>query len=76
VLRGAAMPAALVEAAFISNPKEEAKLRDEDFRRKVAQAVAMGVRRYFASVVSTPRRRAADQDFSSRESAPIHNRPR
>jgi len=76
VLRGAAMPAALVEAAFISNPKEEAKLRDEDFRRKVAQAVAMGVRRYFASVVSTPRRRAADQDFSSRESAPIHHRPR
>ncbi len=76
VLRGAAMPAALVEAAFISNPKEEAKLRDEAFRRKVAQAVAMGVRRYFASVVSTPRRRAADSDFSSRESGPIHHRPR
>ncbi len=76
VLRGAAMPAALVEAAFISNPKEEAKLRDESFRRKVAQAVAMGVRRYFASVVSTPRRKAADQDFSSWESRPIQSRPR
>ena len=71
VLRGAAMPAALVEAAFISNPKEEQKLKDAAFRRKVAQAVAMGVRRYFASVVTTPRRRAADQDFSSRESGPI-----
>ncbi len=76
VLRGAAMPAALVEAAFISNPKEELKLRDAAFRRKVAQAVAMGVRRYFASGVSTPRRKAADQDFSSWESGTIQNRPR
>jgi len=60
VLRGAAMPAVLVEVAFISNPKEEAKLREAPFRKKVAEAIALGVRRFFAAVSSTPRRKAAD----------------
>lgn len=49
VLRGAAMPAVLVETAFISNPREEAKLTDPAFRRRVAQAITRGVRRYFAA---------------------------
>jgi N-acetylmuramoyl-L-alanine amidase len=48
VLRGAAMPAVLVEVAFISNPKEEEKLKDAAFRAKVADAITLGVRRYFA----------------------------
>jgi N-acetylmuramoyl-L-alanine amidase len=48
VLRGAAMPAVLVETAFISNPREEAKLRDAAFLKRVAQAITRGVRRYFA----------------------------
>jgi N-acetylmuramoyl-L-alanine amidase len=56
VLRGAAMPAVLVETAFISNPKEEAKLGDPLFRRKVAQAITRGVRRFFAAGVSLARR--------------------
>lgn len=60
VLRGAAMPAVLVEVAFISNPKEEAKLREESFRRKVSEAISLGVRRFFAAVSSTPRRRTAE----------------
>jgi N-acetylmuramoyl-L-alanine amidase len=47
VLRGAAMPAVLVETAFISNPKEEAKLRDPRFIHRVAQAITRGVRRFF-----------------------------
>jgi N-acetylmuramoyl-L-alanine amidase len=57
VLRGAAMPAVLVEVAFISNPKEEAKLKDPAFRAKVAEAITLGVRRYFAETNGSVRRR-------------------
>ncbi len=56
VLRGAAMPAVLVEVAFISNPREEAKLRDPAFRAKVADAITLGVRRYFAGTNGGVRR--------------------
>jgi N-acetylmuramoyl-L-alanine amidase len=49
VLRGAAMPAVLVEVAFISNPKEEAKLKDRAFRAKVAEAITQGIRRYLGA---------------------------
>lgn len=57
VLRGAAMPAVLVEVAFISNPKEEEKLKDAAFRAKVADAITLGVRRYFAETNGSVRRR-------------------
>jgi len=60
VLRGAAMPAVLVEAAFISNPKEEVKLKDPTFRARVADAITLGVRRYFAETNGIVRRRAAE----------------
>jgi len=59
VLRGAAMPAVLVETAFISNPREEAKLMDPAFRKRVAQAITRGVRRYFAAGAGLSRRRAS-----------------
>ncbi len=58
VLRGAAMPAVLVETAFISNPKEEVRLMDPAFRRRVAQAIARGVRRYFTAESAPQRRRS------------------
>ncbi len=57
VLRGAAMPAVLVEVAFISNPKEEKKLQDAAFRATVADAITQGVRRYFAGTNGGVRRR-------------------
>lgn len=57
VLRGAAMPAVLVEVAFISNPKEEAKLKDPAFRTKVAEAITAGIRRYVAQTNGSVRRR-------------------
>jgi N-acetylmuramoyl-L-alanine amidase len=46
VLTGVACPAVLVEVAFISNPDEEKKLRDEVFQEKVAQAIYRGLIRY------------------------------
>jgi N-acetylmuramoyl-L-alanine amidase len=61
VLRGAAMPAVLVETVFISNPKEEAKLRDPAFLHKAAQAITLGVRRYFAGADGTSRRKAVEE---------------
>jgi N-acetylmuramoyl-L-alanine amidase len=43
VLIGAAMPAVLVEASFLSNPEEEKSLLSPEFRRRVAEAIATGI---------------------------------
>ena len=47
VLRYTAMPSALVETAFISNPEEEQLLADADFRTKVAEGIVRGIELYF-----------------------------
>lgn len=47
VLKSPDIPSLLVEAAFISNPQEEKKLNSSAYQRKLASAVAAGVRRYF-----------------------------
>ncbi len=49
VLRGAAMPAILVEIGFISNPWEEQKLRKAEFRKKIAQGIFRGIKDYLES---------------------------
>jgi len=46
VLRGAAMPAALVEVGFISNPWEERILKKESFRNKIASGIFRGLMDY------------------------------
>jgi N-acetylmuramoyl-L-alanine amidase len=46
VLVGAAMPAALVELAFISNPEEEKLLGSDAWQTKVATALARGIARF------------------------------
>ncbi|MES2099663.1 MAG: N-acetylmuramoyl-L-alanine amidase [Pseudomonadota bacterium] len=48
VLKAPDIPSILVESAFISNPEEEAKLRDPAYQAKLVQALATGIRRYFA----------------------------
>lgn len=50
VLVGAAMPAVLIEVAFISNPEEEKSLLQPEFRKKVAEAIAAGIEAYRAKV--------------------------
>ncbi len=47
VLRAPDVPSLLVETAFISNPKEERKLRSKRHQRKLAGAIAEGVVEYF-----------------------------
>lgn len=46
VLVGAAMPAILVEVAFISHPEEEKLLNSEVFQNRVASALTKGIARY------------------------------
>lgn len=47
VLRAPDVPSILVETAFISNPREERKLRSKRHQRKLAKAMAEGVVDYF-----------------------------
>ena len=48
VLKYTNVPSILVEAAFISNPTEEAKLRQADFVKKAAQGIYSGIVRYYS----------------------------
>jgi N-acetylmuramoyl-L-alanine amidase len=48
VLKAPDIPSILVETAFISNPEEEARLRDPQYQAELADALAAGVQRYFA----------------------------
>jgi len=47
VLKAPDIPSILVETAFISNPAEEARLRDSTFRSELVAALASGIKRYF-----------------------------
>jgi len=48
VLKAPDIPSILVETAFISNPDEEAKLRDPGYQAQLVQALTAGIKRYFA----------------------------
>ena len=48
VLKAPDIPSILVETAFISNPDEEARLNDEAYQDRMADAILRGLRRYFA----------------------------
>lgn len=49
VLRSPDVPSILVETAFISNPDEERKLNNVAHQRKLAKALANGVKTYFSA---------------------------
>lgn len=54
VLMGANMPAVLVELGFISNPDEEKKLQELEYRSGLIQALVRSVQRYKALVENKP----------------------
>jgi N-acetylmuramoyl-L-alanine amidase len=49
VLLGATMPSVLIETAFISHPREEARLLDPRYHEKAANAIVRGVRSFAES---------------------------
>ncbi len=57
VLKAPDIPSILVETAFISNPEEERRLRDPAYRARLVEALATGIRRYFARNPPLARRR-------------------
>ena len=54
VLMGAAMPAVLVELGFLSNPEEETKLQDPEYRGALIAALTRAIQRYKAQVENRP----------------------
>lgn len=47
VLKSPDVPSILVETAFISNPSEEARLKDPAWQKRMAEAIGRGVQDYF-----------------------------
>ncbi|WP_324314272.1 N-acetylmuramoyl-L-alanine amidase [Povalibacter sp.] len=47
VLKSPDIPSMLVETAFISNPREESRLKDARHQQRLAEAIHAGVRAYF-----------------------------
>jgi N-acetylmuramoyl-L-alanine amidase len=48
VLRSPDIASILVETAFLSNPSEERKINSPYYRRRIATAIMLGIREYFA----------------------------
>jgi N-acetylmuramoyl-L-alanine amidase len=59
VLKAPDIPSVLVEAGFISNPDEEAKLTDDAYQDKLADALMRGIERYFSKNPPLARNRSA-----------------
>jgi N-acetylmuramoyl-L-alanine amidase len=63
VLGGAAMPAVLVEIGFVTNPREERKLKDGRYRDDIARAIFVGLSEY-------------KRNWDQRARATVEQRPR
>lgn len=49
VLKSPDTPSILVETAFISNPEEERKLKEDDYQNKLVDSILSGVKKYLAA---------------------------
>lgn len=58
VLKAPDIPSILVETGFITNPEEEAKLKDDDYQSELADALMAGIQRYFAKNPPLARKRS------------------
>ena len=56
VLKAPDIPSILVETAFISNPQEEAKLNDNGYQDRIAEAILKGIKDYFSKNPPVARR--------------------
>jgi N-acetylmuramoyl-L-alanine amidase len=56
VLKAPDIPSILVETAFISNPQEEARLNDEGYQDRIAEAILKGIKDYFSKNPPVARR--------------------
>ncbi len=52
VLLHTSMPSILVETAFISNPRDERRLRSRAYQRTLAQGIFRGVRQYLQTAIA------------------------
>lgn len=50
VLVGATMPSILVETAFLSNEREESRLKDPDYQECTTEGIVEGIREYIAGL--------------------------
>jgi N-acetylmuramoyl-L-alanine amidase len=67
VLKSPDVPSLLVETAYISNPREERKLRSDDYQRQLAAAVANGIGSYFRKYPPDGSRYARERENTARE---------
>jgi N-acetylmuramoyl-L-alanine amidase len=56
VLRTAKVPAVLVELAFVTNKEDAAKLKSDEWRKRVAASLLTAIDAYFADPASSPLR--------------------
>ncbi len=56
VLKAPDIPSILVETAFISNPQEEARLNDDAYQDRMADAILRGIKDYFSKNPPVARR--------------------
>ncbi|HVT31883.1 MAG TPA: N-acetylmuramoyl-L-alanine amidase [Rhodanobacteraceae bacterium] len=74
VLRSPDVPSILVETAFITNPSEEAKLRNPAHREKLASAILDGVDDYFRASPPPGTWFAANSGAPAKKRAPLASR--
>lgn len=56
VLKAPDIPSILIETAFISNPQEEARLNDDGYQDRIAEAILKGIKDYFSKNPPVARR--------------------
>jgi len=54
VLKSPAIPSVLVETAFISNPIQEARLKNSKEQQKIAEAIFQGIKNYYSALEDSP----------------------